>query len=163
MNLPGNTGSSRRAACVAALCCVVALAVPLYGQGDRIFVAVGTRVRVGGDGIQPFTGSVLRLTPDTLSVAAGSGRALVMLPTTRLTSIEVSEGRDRLGWAVKGAGIGVLAGGVIGSATLGRDDQLARLAGFFAGGVLGAGTGVLVGAVAAPERWRRLSLSALRR
>jgi hypothetical protein len=163
MTIPFHPTWSRRAAQLVALSCVVALGAPLHAQSDRFHVAVGTRVRVVAIGNEPFTGSVLRLTSDTLAVAAGSGRALVQLPTTRLTSIEVSDGRDRLGWAVKGAGIGVLAGGILGSATLGREepDGLARLAGFFAGGILGAGMGALVGAVAAPERWRRLSLSGL--
>ncbi|HET7189820.1 MAG TPA: hypothetical protein VFI52_16825, partial [Gemmatimonadaceae bacterium] len=86
---------------------------------------------------------------------------LLQLPTARVTSIEVSEGRDRLGWGVRGAGIGVLAGGLLGAVTVGRDSQadLAAIAGFFAGAVLGAAGGALFGAIAAPERWDRIHLS----
>ena len=161
MDFPVPSNSVWRAAPHVAL--VLAFATPLHAQSERLPMPLGTRVRVAATGNQPFTGNVLRLTSDTLVVAAGSGSALVQLPTTSLTSLEVSEGRDRLGWTFKGAGIGVLAGGFIGSATLGREqpDGLAQLAGFFAGGILGAGFGAAIGAIAAPERWRRLSLSGL--
>jgi hypothetical protein len=133
-------------------------------QGDRLYVPVGTRVRiVGPAGGQPFTGNVLRLTADTLAVATGGGNALLQVPTSRLTSIDVSEGRDRLGWGMRGAAIGGLAGAVLGAAAMGRDDPggMGAYAGFIAGGIFGVGGGAIVGAIVAPERWRRLSLSGL--
>jgi hypothetical protein len=130
-------------------------------QSGRLALPVGTRVRVlDRTGGAPFTGSVLRITPDTLAIAVSDGRALLQLPTSRLSTLEVSEGRDRLGVAWKGAGIGVLVGGIAGAASLReRDDYgLATLAGFFAGGLIGGGLGAVVGAIVAPERWTRLAL-----
>lgn len=136
----------------------------LLGQSDRPSLPVGTRVRVlDRDGGGAFTGNVLRLGSDTLAVAVSDGRVLLQLPTSRLSSLEVSEGRDRFGGAWKGAGVGLIAGGLLGAATLGRDGQadLGELAGFFAGGVLGGGFGAVIGAIVAPERWRRFPLSDL--
>ena len=156
-------GWRARLACVLAL---FTLAPALRAQYNRPYLPAGTRVRVlDRAGGTPFTGNVQRLTFDTLGVAVGGGAALVQLPTSRLVSLEISEGRERLRWAVKGAGIGLLAGGLIGAASM-RDDtsavgDLGALAGFFAGGVLGAGFGAVGGAILAPERWRRVSLSGL--
>ena len=153
----------RRARSVTRFALVLAVTTPaaLYAQSDRLYLPVGTRIRVQAAEAPPFTGTVWRITSDTLAVAVSSGNALLQLPTARVTSIEVSEGRDRLGWGVRGAGIGVLAGGLIGAVSLGRDSQadLAAIAGFFAGAVVGAAGGGLVGAIAAPERWDRIHLS----
>ena len=164
--MPSSSRSIRRdvVSLLIALACAFTLAPRLLAQSDRLYVPVGTRVRVVADsGERPFTGSVLRLTTDTLDVATGGGSVLTRLPTSRLTSIEVSEGRGRLKWGVAGAGIGGLAGGILGGATGGHDDPtgLGAMAGFIAGGIMGAGLGAVVGAIVAPERWRRLSLSGL--
>lgn len=154
-----------RTTTLVALSCTLAFAPGLRAQSDRFFVPLGTRVRIVVGANAPFTGNVLRLTSDTLAVATGSGGALLQIPTSRLSSIELSEGRDRLGGSVKGAGIGVLAGGLIGGVALGRSEgnDLAALAGMFAGGIIGAGAGAIVGAIVAPERWQRLSLSGVSR
>ena len=143
-----------------ALIGALVLAPGLHAQGDRLAVPVGTRVRIVVGVNEPFTGNLLRLAPDTLAVALSSGGALIQLLTSRLSSIELSEGRDRLGGSVKGAGIGVLAGGLIGGIALRRSEGpgVAALAGLFAGGILGGGMGAIVGAIVAPERWRRLPL-----
>lgn len=166
VHLPGMTPSlppiSRwRAPLRLALIYTLAFAPGLRAQSDRLFVPLGTRVRIVAGANEPFTGNVLRLTSDTLAVATGSGGALIQLPTSRLSSIEVSEGRDRLHGSIKGAGIGVLGGGLIGGVAVGRSEgnSLAGLAGMFAGAIIGAGTGAIVGAIVAPEHWRRLSLS----
>lgn len=164
MNLLLGFTWSWRATSVLALIATLAFAPGLRAQGDRFVVPLGTRVRVVVGANESFTGSVLRLTSDTLAVATGSGGALFQIPTSRLSSIELSEGRDRLGGSVKGAGIGILAGGLIGGVSLGRSEgDLAALAGMFAGALIGAGTGAIVGAIVAPERWRRLSLAGVSR
>lgn len=134
----------------------------LRAQSDRLYLPVGTRVRLQTAPDAPaFTGTVWRLTSDTLAVAVSHGNALIQLPTARVTSIEVSDGRDRLGWAVRGAGIGVLAGGLLGVVAIGRQARadLAVIAGFIVGAGIGATGGALVGAIAAPERWDRIHLS----
>lgn len=156
---PLHSVSPGRATWLVALIGALVLAPGLHAQSDRLAVPVGTRVRIVVGVNEPFTGNLLRLAPDTLAVALSSGGALIQLPTSRLTSIELSDGRDRLGGSVKGAGIGLLAGGLIGGIALGRSEgDLAALAGMFAGGIIGAGTGAIVGAIVAPERWRRLPL-----
>jgi hypothetical protein len=156
---------SHRGRCIMLLGVALAVTVPaaLRAQSDRLSLPVGTRIRVQTADAPPFTGTVWRITSDTLAVAVSSGNALLQLPTAQVTSIEVSDGRDRLGWGVRGAGIGVLAGGLVGAVTLGRDSQadLAAIAGFVAGAVVGAVGGALVGAIAAPERWDRIRLSGL--
>jgi len=155
------SASPWRVTWVLALIYTLAFAPDLHAQSDRLSVPLGTRVRVVVGANEPFTGNVFRLTSDTLAVATGSGDALIQLPTSRLSSIEVSEGRDRLSGSIKGTGIGVLAGGLIGGVAIGRSEGngLAGLAGMFAGGIIGAGTGAIVGAIVAPERWHRLVLS----
>jgi hypothetical protein len=88
---------------------VLALVTPAraLAQGDRLALPMGTRVRVYEiAGERLITGNVLRLTPDSSAVAV-RGRWIFHLPTSRLTSLEVSEGRDRLGSAGKGAGNGL--------------------------------------------------------
>ncbi|HET9011340.1 MAG TPA: hypothetical protein VFN38_05960, partial [Gemmatimonadaceae bacterium] len=98
------------------------------------------------------------LTSDTLAVAVSGGNALLQLPMNRLASIDVSEGRDRLGWSTRGAGIGVIGGGLVGAIAVWQESHgdLGVLAGFFAGGMLGAGSGAIIGALMAPERWNRV-------
>lgn len=57
-------------------------------------------------------------------------------------------------------------GGLIGAAAIGRQGgpgDLSAIAGFFAGGIMGGGIGSLIGAIVAPERWRRFPLSGLMR
>ncbi len=155
----------RRAGFVAVLT-LFAIAPSLRAQYDRPYLPVGTRVRVldrvGG---APFIGSVQRLTTDTLGVAVAGGAVVVQLPTSRLAALEVSDGRERGAWAFRGAGIGLLAGGLLGAASMRSDStepgDLSAIAGFFAGGVLGTGLGAVVGAIVAPERWHRVSLSGL--
>ena len=165
MHLLLRSASPWRATSVLALIYTLAFAPGLRAQSDRLSVPLGTRVRIVVGASESFTGNVLRLTSDTLAVATGSGGALIELPTSRLSSIEVSEGRDRLSGSIKGAGIGVLAGGLIGGVAIGRSEgnDIAALAGMFAGGIIGAGTGAIVGAIVAPERWRRLLLSGVSR
>lgn len=100
VHLPGMTRLLRplsrwRTVFLAALICTLAVAPDVRAQSDRFSVPTGTRVRIVVGASESFTGNVLLLTSDTLAVATGSGGALVQLPTSRLSSIELSEGRDR--------------------------------------------------------------------
>lgn len=152
-----------RATLIAALACL-AHAAPSPAQGLRIELPAGTRVRIAtAPDTPPFTGTVLRLTSDTLTLAAGSGSALLHIPVTRLTSLEESEGRNRIGWAFRGAGMGVVVGGIGGGIAGGRQDPygLGAVVGFIAGGIMGTLGGAILGAVIAPERWRRISFSSI--
>jgi hypothetical protein len=161
MTIPHCIPAARRAA-IAVVVVVLALAPPASAQIFRTSLPTGTRVRVldriGGE---RFTGTVLRLTPDTLGVALGGGSTLLNLPTSRLASLEVSEGRERGQSAWRGAGIGLVAGSLIGAVSMrgeGTPGDVGALVGLMVGGLLGAGSGIVVGAITAPERWRRVSL-----
>lgn len=148
--------------CVRALALAVALACTprLHAQVARDVLAAGSRVRVAADSGRSLTGKVLRLDADTLTITA-AGEAPVQIATSRLTSIEVSRGRNRVGWSLSGALVGGLVGGVLGGASGGRGDPtgLGAGAGFAAGGILGLFAGAILGAVVAPERWRSVPLS----
>lgn len=167
MTTPLRSASGRRATLPAVLWLILGLAPQLGAQtGERLILPIGTRVRILDTvGAQVFTGHVLGLQDDTLSVAVGGGSTLVRLPISRFASIEVSEGRDRLHGGAVGAGVGLVAGGLLGAAALGHDEPsgVGTLAGFFAGGVLGSGFGALFGAILAPERWRSIRQSRLLR
>ncbi len=159
-----STSVSRTCRCVAlgSLLACAALAAPLQAQSDRLYLPTGTRVRVTtvADS-QPFTGNLLRLTSDTLAVAAGSGNALVQVPIGQVRSLDASAGRNRSGWAAGGALVGGLVGGVALGAVGGHDDPtgLGAAVGFSVGALLGIATGAIVGIVVAPERWRHVPLS----
>ena len=143
-----------------ALAAALACTPRLHAQVAQDALAAGSRVRVAADGGRSLTGNVLRLNADTLTITS-SGEAPLQIATSRLTSVEVSRGRNRVGWSLSGALIGGLAGGVLGGATGGRDDPtgLGAGAGFAAGGIIGLLSGAVLGAVVAPERWRSVPLS----
>lgn len=136
----------------------------LHAQVAQGALATGSRVRVRADSARALTGSVLRLDADTLTITA-SGDSPRQFPTSHVTSLEVSRGRNRAGWSLGGALIGGLVGGVLGGASGGHDDPtgLGAGAGFAAGGILGLLSGAIVGALVAPERWRAVPLPAATR
>lgn len=159
-------GRACRAALLGAvlICCSVAPVAD--AQRVETYVSAGARVRIASAPAdsERITGTLLRFTRDTLALATAGGRAVLQLPTSRLRSIEVSEGRARASWALGGAGIGGLGGGVIFGAMMGRENpgSLAGLAGFIAGGLVGMLGGGVVGGLIAPERWAPLPMTALR-
>lgn len=150
-----NASRARGLAVAVALACTPRL----HAQVARDAIAAGSRVRVAVDSGRPLTGNVLRLDTDTITITA-SGDTPLQIATSRLTSVEVSRGRNRAGWSLSGALIGGLAGGVLGGASGGRNDPtgLGAGAGFAAGGILGLLSGAVVGALVAPERWRSVQL-----
>jgi hypothetical protein len=142
-----------------ALAAALACAPRAHAQGAQEALAAATRVRIAADSGHALTGNVLRLNADTLTITASAGGPLP-IPLSRLTSLEVSRGRNRAGWSLGGALIGGLVGGVLGGASGGHDDPtgLGAGAGFAAGGILGLLSGAVVGALVAPERWRAVPL-----
>ena len=121
-------------------------------------------MRIAADSGRALTGSILRVNADTLTVTASGGTQL-QIPTSRLTTLDVSRGRNRAGWSIGGALLGGLVGGVLGGASGAQDDPtgLGAGAGFAAGGILGLVSGAIVGALVAPERWRSVPLPAATR
>lgn len=119
-------------------------------------VSAGSRVRVAAPAIVPgpMVGTVAALTADSLLLTRGAG-ARLQIDTRQVQALSVSAGRDRWGWALRGAGVGLLVGGVAGARLAADGDQsgLAAFIGFLAGMVVGTPLGAGVGAAAAPERW----------
>lgn len=124
-------------------------------------VSAGSRVRLTAPAVapQPMVGSVAALTADSLLLTRGGG-ARLQIDARQVQSLAVSAGRNRWGWALRGAVVGLLAGGVIGARAAGSGDEtgLAAFAGFVAGVLVGTPLGAGVGAVAAPERWTPVPL-----
>jgi len=120
-------------------------------------------------------GYVALVTPESLVVVDTGGVRDVnvgpmvyrsSVPIGHIRAIEISEGRAVGHWALVGALVGGVAIGTITFVTLSRNVEqgtgaagplvasTAGGAGAILGGVLGLGVGALVGAAAAPERWR---------
>jgi hypothetical protein len=76
-------------------------------------VSTGSRIRVATRDAQPFVGTLVRRAADTLVVELPSN-ALLALPQTRVTRLDVSGGIRRRTW--QGAGIGFLVGAGAGTA-----------------------------------------------
>ena len=124
-------------------------------------VSAGSRVKVTASTVspEPMKGRVVDLTADSLLLARGEG-ARLQIDTRRVESLSVAAGHARFAWALKGAGIGFLAGAILGAQAGGRGDHsgLGALAGFVAGVIVGTPLGAGIGAVAAPERWTPVPL-----
>lgn len=128
-------------------------------------VTPGARARIAVPSLaaEPFAGRVVALGGDSLVFAASSGLASVRLPLAEVQRIDASEGRDRVGSALRYGAIGLVAGSVLGVVALrreGENNPLVGMAGAFAGAVLGAPIGAATGALLAPERWRTVWTSA---
>jgi hypothetical protein len=119
-------------------------------------VSAGSRVRVVAPVVTPapMVGRVAALTADSLLLTRAPG-ARLQIDSRYVQTLQVSAGRNRFAWALKGAGVGMLVGAVVGARALGKGDQtgLVALAGFFVGAIVGTPVGAGVGAAVAPERW----------
>jgi hypothetical protein len=131
--------------------CVALRADAQYADAQ---VAAGTRIRVTGPavGADPLIATSVSLTRDSLIVSVADGRATMRFPTSRVTSLEVSQGHDRMRWAIGGAIVGALIGFI---ATPNKDqfEVMPMIVGI-AGGLFA----IPVGAIVAPERWEPVSL-----
>ncbi|HEU5174020.1 MAG TPA: hypothetical protein VFT96_04625 [Gemmatimonadaceae bacterium] len=117
----------------------------------------GERVRVTAPEVTaaPIRGTFLSAERDTIRVATTGGNLIVGVPYSAVQRLEVSRGRNRVRWALMGAGAGAVAGMLLGamSASGGSgsiNESWAPLGGLLAGIPIGA----VVGAILAPERWR---------
>jgi hypothetical protein len=128
---------------------------------DPVGISTGSRVRVSVDRGPLVTGSVVRLTPETLELA-DSRSAVQRLNTSSVTSLEVSRGRPVHGNRLaKGAFKGFLIlGGTATVAILASDPGYA-----FVGPLVFGPPGALIGALRAnatrPEVWEAVPVTAL--
>jgi hypothetical protein len=147
--------------CVPAAAQDAATSRDLRGLG----VSAGSRVRVVAPAVFPaaMKGRIEALTADSLLLGRGGG-ARLQIDTREVVELSVTAGRNRFGWALRGAGIGLLAGAVLGATAGGHGDDSGwgALVGFVAGGIVGLPLGAGVGAAAAPERWTLLRLPPVR-
>lgn len=136
-------------------------------------VSVGTRVRVSAPEfkVDRRTGTLTRLTADSLSVDFGGRLPPLMVAIDRVSRLEISTGKDRGAGFFRGAGIGIVAGIVAGlgvgaimegDCTSGPDGafpcSLVYLVAIPGGAAVGLITGGIIGAVNPPDRWKQVSL-----
>ena len=135
---------------------VLQIAVGLAYAQHPLILDDGARVRVSAPYLPAQLYGQIRaddVQAGVLTILTADGDARVSLPLASVSRVEVSRGRSRQKTAGIAAGIGLLAGGIIGAsleddASIGSGLPAAALAG--AGGVIGG----LVGFAYAPERWR---------
>ena len=123
-----------------------------------IGVSVGQRVRVEAPAVfqERHKGNVLAPVIDTLFLKEKNS-SVQPVPVNAIMTLEVSRGRQRWLWGFLGATAGFFAGGLLGAQTYqtGESDIDGILAAI-AGAAIGTVSGGIIGAVAAPERWRRV-------
>jgi hypothetical protein len=128
---------------------------------DPVGISTGTRVRVSLDSGSRVTGSVVRLTPETLELA-DSRSSVQRLNTSRVTSLEVSRGRPVHGNRLaKGALKGFLILGGAGTAVILASDPGWAFVGPLVFGPPGALIGAVHANVTRPEVWEAVPVSAL--
>jgi hypothetical protein len=143
-------------------------ACPASAQ-DSLRVVPGARVRVTLAAERAaHVGAVVRLGPDTLRLRTCAGCPPEAYPLASVTTLQLSTGRDVSGRrALTGLFLGALVGGAVGERIGARRDVRCGQASFCgANGALGAGGGVLLGALVGvtpaflvpAERWVRVPL-----
>jgi hypothetical protein len=124
-------------------------------------VSAGSRVRLVAPMVTPapMVGTVAALTADSLLLSRGGG-ARLQIDTREVRALAVSAGHSRFAWALRGAAVGLLVGGIVGAKAAGAGDEtgLAAFVGFLGGIVVGTPLGAGIGAAAAPERWTPVRL-----
>jgi hypothetical protein len=160
---------------------VLATCFNLLAQ-EQIVLKPGARVRLTTSlaTTRPsrYVGTVIAVNADTLVLKTEESVPLLMFPLTSLTKLQVSQGRVSRGAnALKGVGIGLLSGAVVGAVvgyTTGVDEDETYDCGFcytrgtgaaFFAGVFG-GFGLIVGGLMGlgwdNERWQEVPLERLR-
>jgi hypothetical protein len=163
--------------------CGLVLVVQLFGvswlqaqQAPEVIEGSRIRVSTEPDVVRPnpLVTTLVRLTPDTMTVIASSGGAELAIPNSAVTRLEVSGGKQ--GRALRGLGIGLVAGTVVGGLAwalgssscegelcgTGIDDAVSATFGavaLVAGALGGATVGLIIGAASPAERWDPVPLA----
>ena len=154
-----------RIARLVAIALVAGLAAPRAAETQPVNLTPGARLRVSAPDfdIKRRTGTLVRVTPDSLTVDFRGRIPPMTLPIDGLSRLDVSTGKRRAAGLARGAAIGTLIGALAGLAISG-DPQECRDEGCGAVilGTLGGGTGLILGSVigvaTAPDRWKEASL-----
>lgn len=138
---------------------VVAAAMRLPAQSAApLGVSVGQRVRVQAPALfgDKRKGDVFAPVGDTLFLKKKDA-SVEPVPVNAISVLEVSRGRQRWLWGFLGATAGFFAGGLLGVQTYdtGESDIDGILAAT-AGAAIGTVSGAIIGAIAAPERWKKI-------
>src|SRR5262245_9301525 len=92
----------------------LAVAAAQEATADELTLDVGSRVRVLETGSQRrLTGRLVDVTEDRLLIETEKGKAPVAIPQSRVTSLQLSTGRNRGRGALYGSLAGLLIGGVV--------------------------------------------------
>lgn len=147
----------------AVLVCLPAAVRAQVATLDGSLTGARVRILVPAMAPEPFVGRLIAFAGDSVVLGATSRLATARLPLAELQRVDASDGRDRVGAALRYGAVGLVAGSVLGVVVLrteGENNPLLGIAGAFAGAVLGAPIGAATGALLAPERWRTVWTSA---
>ena len=146
-----------------------ALVAPRVARAQEL--SVGTRVRVSAPEfkIENRTGTITRLTADSLSVDFGGRRPRLTTSIDRVSRLEVSAGKNRGAGFLYGASIGVMAGAVVGlgvgalwlrgcTSGDGPPCELIFVVTIPGGAAVGLIAGGIIGAANPPDRWEEVPL-----
>ncbi len=131
-------------------------------QLTNLIPGVRARIRAPGSVRGRLTGTVVAKTADSLSIATENG-VPVQLPLSRLTAVEISQGKSRSKGAMKGAlwggGVSLLLALVPAPAQEDCTSNCTSRAGYLAFAVPGfVLTGAAIGAGVQSESWQRLEV-----
>lgn len=158
-----------RAPTLLAFTLTAALVAPRVARAQEL--SLGTRVRVSAPEfkIEKRTGTITRLTADSLSVDFGGRRPRLTTAIDRVSRLEVSAGKNRGAGFMYGAGVGTVVGTVVGLAVGamvvrgctsgdGPPCELIYVVTIPGGAAVGLIAGGIIGAANPPDRWEEVSL-----
>jgi hypothetical protein len=148
---------------------MAALVAPRFARAQEL--SVGARVRVSAPefNIENRTGTITRLTADSLSVDFGGRRPRLTTSIDKVSRLEVPVGKARAAGFLYGASIGVMAGAVVGlgvgalairdcTSGDGPPCELIFLFTIPGGAAVGLIVGGIIGAANPRDRWEEVPL-----
>ncbi len=147
---------------------VLTASIDLFAQQEPP-VAPGDRVRVTAWSVVPGrpVGTIVSLGADTCVVALEGRAEPLMLPLASVTRLEVSRGqrsnvgKGALTGGLIGTALGLLVGGYVSTdPEFFGEDAFAKTVAVLGG--VGAGVGLLIGAMSRSDRWQEVPLDRLR-
>ena len=127
------------------------------GQGAAPEAVTGMLVRVHAESAfsDPVVGRVAAWDAAGLTVELHGGSVMLWVPAPHIRRVELSYGKDRLPRGLFGAGVGLIAGPVLGAAIGAALDPTgwAMLGGVAIGVFVGPAVGAAIGAYTTPEPW----------
>lgn len=132
---------------VSSKCCAVAY--ENLQPRDRILIR-------GDDGKARVEGRVVRAAIDTLFIVPMGQATQYVWPVREILELRIWRGR-RTSW-IEGLGIGIVAGGLVGFASVQSTDDGERALGTIFGGMIGGIAGFTIGALIQTDDWQEVAL-----